>query len=370
MSIKAGAYHSYNLVQQEASLVFLFRLSILKNILLFGLVLTIVGIATPVVAQGANQAKFKQPFSSNSIWKRPISKNAIYYDVSAAIWGNSSLAPNRVSVEQVTLIYIDKSQLEVNIVKSKGWNMPKRAQTRGEVLYTRRFAPNAGIEVRYPSTANASFVIINPKTGIATEGSAGWREPGGDLITYYDEPRIHNINLFGNGLSGTLGSGLPAMGGLIRVGEINNGINHSIAIAMGSKRFSKNKHFVAPAWRADGFASNLLNGYGGKNDRYTMGTLLAIPYSVDIDAIKWKTRQGYNLAKSSQKYGWYIIDSNDGGWGDDQMKLNVTRETALIDFGLQVNSDNDLRVVSPKLDIVGLERDVITIMKLVMATTK
>lgn len=329
------------------------------------------GIVTPIGAYSSEPIKFKQPFSSNSIWKRTIPKNATYYDVSDAIWGKSSLAPNRVSIEQITLIYIDKNQPEVNIVQSKGWFMPKRAQTSGEVFYTRRFAPNAGIEVRYPSGGNASFVIIDPKTGIATEGSAGWREPGGDLITYYDEPRIHNINLFGNGLSGTLGSGLPAMGGLIRVGEINKGINHSIAISMGSRRFSKNKHFVAPAWRADGFASNILNGYFGKNERYTMGTLLAIPHSVDIGAIDWKTKQGYILAKSSQKYGWYIVDSNDGGLGDDQMKLNMTRKTVLNDFGLQVNpANNDLRVVNPKIDIVGLESDVITIMKLVMATVK
>ncbi|VAW17181.1 hypothetical protein MNBD_ALPHA11-2106, partial [hydrothermal vent metagenome] len=313
----------------------------LKNILIFGFMSVIIGIAVPSSAQNSNALQFQQPFSTSSVWKRPIPRNATYYDVSDAIWGEPSLAPSRVSIEQITIIYVDESQPEVNIVKSRGWNMPKRAQTEGQVFYTSRFAPDAGINVRYPSTANASFVIIDPKTSIATEGSAGWREPGGDLITFYDEPRIHNIDLRGDGLSGTLGSGLPALGGLIRAGEINNGINHSIAIAMGSRRFSKSNHFVAPAWRADGFASSIFNGYFGSNPRYTMGTLLAIPYSINIDEIEWNTPQGYILAKSSQQYGWIIVDSNDGGLGDDQMKLNASRVASVNDFGILINPDTD-----------------------------
>ncbi len=345
--------------------------SLLKNILIFGFLSVITSNVTPSSAQISNVLQFQQPFASSSVWNRPIPKGATYYDVSNDIWGNPSLAPNRVSIEQITIIYVDENQPEVNITKSRGWYMPKRAQIEGPVFYTRRFAPDTGINVRYPSTSNASFVIIDPKTSIATEGSAGWREPGGDLITYYDEPRIHNIDLRGDGLSGTLGSGLPALGGLIRAGEINEGINHSIAISMGSRRFSKSNHFVAPAWRADSFAPSIFNGYFGSNPRYTMGTLLAIPYSVNIDEIEWNTSQGYILAKSSQQYGWIIVDSNDGGLGDDQMKLNASREATVNDFGLQVNPENDdLYVAEPKLDIVGLEKDVITIMKLVMATTK
>ncbi|MCF6326272.1 MAG: hypothetical protein L3J21_03145 [Devosiaceae bacterium] len=344
----------------------------LKNILIFGfMLLAIIGAAAPSNAQISSAPQFQQPFSSSSVWRRPIPRNATYFDVSDAIWGEPSLAPNRVSIEQITIIYVDENQPEVNIVKSRGWFMPKRAQTDGQVFYTRRFAPDTGINVRYPSTANASFVIIDPKTSLATEGSAGWRDPGGDLITFYDEPRVHNIDLKGDGLFGTLGSGLPALGGLIRAGEINNGINHSIAIAMGSSRFSKTNHFVAPAWRADGFSSSIFNGYLGTNPRYTMGTLLAIPYSINIDAIEWNTPQGYILAKSSQQYGWIIVDSGDGGLGDDQMKLNTSRIAAVNDFGVLVNPDTDeLYVGEAKFDVVGLEKDVIAIMKLVMATTK
>ena len=162
-----------------------------KMTLVFALFWALVPLSQPVLAQQANSGQFAQPFASNSIWNRPIPINAVYFDVGDAIWGNSRLAPNRVSIEQITIIYTDKTQPEVSIVKSRGWYVPGRAQTDGQVFYTRRFAPDAGIDARYPRSGNASFVIIDPETGIATEGSAGWREPGGDLITYYDEPRIH-----------------------------------------------------------------------------------------------------------------------------------------------------------------------------------
>ncbi len=327
-------------------------------------------LASPAISQN-NGPIYKSPFSSNSIWNRVIAKGATYHDVSEAIWGKPSLAPNRVSVEQVTIIYYDETQPIVNVVKSKGWYVPGRADASLQVFYTTRIAHNAGIEVRYPSTGNASFVIINKKTNIASEGSAGWREPGGDLITFYNDKRIHNINLYGNGLSGTLGSGLPALGGLLRQGEINDEIKHSLAIALSSRNYSRTNQFIAPAWRADSFASSIIHGYFGKNPSYSIGTLLAIPYNIDINQIKWNTKQGYIMAKANQKYGWYIIDSNDGGLGDDQMKFNISRETAIHDFGLGIDPKTDkLYVKEQKIDVVGLEADVIQILKLVMATTK
>ncbi len=335
------------------------------------LALALLPVPAKSIQPGQTPDLFERPFAPSSFWNRKIPEDATYIDVSDAIWGDPGLAPNRVGVEQVTLIYSDPHQPEVKIVKSRGWNMPGRAQTSGEVFYTSRFAPDAGVEVRYPSTGNASFVIIDPLRGTASEGSAGWREPGGDLITYYDEPRLHDIDLAGDGLSGTLGSGLPALGGLIRLGEINSQISHSIAISMGSRRFSRAPKFIAPAWRADGFADSPLNGYFGKDPNYGMGTLLAIPRSVDIEEIDWQTEQGKILARSAREYGWVIVDSSDGGIGNDQMKLNFSRDAARIDLGLEVRPENDeLFVARPVLDIAGLEADIITIMGLVMATRK
>lgn len=314
---------------------------------------------------------FAEPFSANSIWKREIPTGNTYFDINDAIWGDPLQAPNRVSAELVTLCYVDESQPEVKFYKSEGWFYPERSRKEALVFYSRRLNDNSGTEVRFPNTGNGSFVIINTKNGIADEGSAGWREPGEDFITFFDEPRLHNIDLNGEGLKGTLGSGLPALGGLLRKGEFNSVINHSLAISTSSRRFSKDIYYVYPASQGDGFASNPIYGYLGNNQKYTMGTLLAIPYSINIDSISWETQQGYNFAIANQKYGWYIIDSSTGGVGGDLMKFSFERNAAYYDLGLEINhSTNEVTVDPNKINFVGFQNDVNTIMQLVKATTK
>jgi len=314
---------------------------------------------------------FTRPFAINSIWNRQIPINSRYVDVYDAIWGDPVQAPNRVRAELVTLSYVDESQPEVKFFKSIGWDFPERSEKRGDVLYTRRLAFLSGTETRYPNTGNASFVIIDAKKGTSVEGSAGWRVPGEDFITFFDEPRLHDIDLNGAGLKGTLGSGLPALGGLLRLGEINSTINHSLAISLSSLRFSIDVHYLSPASQGDGFASDPVYGYLGSNKNYTMGTLLAIPSTIDIDSISWNTAQGYNLAIANQKYGWYIIDSSTGGIGGDLMKISIERNAAFEDLGLTVDKSNNEITVDPnKIDFDGFESDVKTILQHVMATTK
>lgn len=314
---------------------------------------------------------YSEPFASSSIWNREIPNNANYYDVSDAIWADSVQAPNRVDVELVTLCYVDETQPEVSFYKSEGWFYPDRSIKQGSVLYKRRLANISGTETRYPNTGNASFVIIDSKNGISDEGSAGWREPGEEFITFFDEPRLHNIDLNGDGLKGTLGSGLSALGGLLRTGEINSVINHSLAISLSSRRYSKDVYYVFPASQGDGFASNTTYGYLGDNQNYTLGTLLAIPKTINIDSVSWNTSQGYNLAIANQKYGWYIIDSSTGEVGGDLMKISMARRAAYEDLGLEVDQmSNEITVNLNKIDILGFENDVKSILQLVMATTK
>lgn len=341
-----------------------------------------ISILTIVAIIGLNSCKkkteeiiptndYSEPFSSNSVWNRQIPNNSPYFDVNNAIWGDPTQAPNRIDVELVTICYVDESQPEVKLYKSKGWFHPDRSKNQGSVLYKRRLAYYSGTETRYPNTGNASFVIIDSKNGISDEGSAGWREPGKKFITFFDEPRLHNIDLNGDGLNGTLGSGLPALGGLLRMGEINSTINHSLAISLSSRKYSKDNYYVSPASQGDGFASNSTYGYLGNNPNYTLGTLLAIPYSINVDSITWNTPQGYNLAVANQKFGWYIIDSSTGEVGGDLMKISMSRSAAYQDLGLEVNhSTNEITVDPNKINFIAFEEDVKTIMQLVKATTK
>jgi len=271
-----------------------------KNIFLFGLIILLIGCDSgPTAADPKPENSFSRPFSASSIWNRKIPADAEYADVQDAIWGDPAQAPAMIYPDLVGVYYVDPSQPAVNFRLNKGWNYPERSNPRGQTLFQRRVAPDTGTDLRYPDNGNANYVIIDPATGLADEGTGAWRRPGSDFLTFYDGSNLHNIDLVnGDGLLGSRGSRLPALGGLIRLGELGflqkegSGINHAMAVALSSRRYSKDVHYVWPAATGDGFASSTY-GYLGANPSYTMGTLLAIPHNVDLSSISWNTPQGF-----------------------------------------------------------------------------
>ncbi|MEK6647238.1 MAG: hypothetical protein AABY84_11265 [Candidatus Firestonebacteria bacterium] len=287
-----------------------------------------------------NIASFSNPFASTSIWNKKISANTNYVDVQDAIWGDSTQAPNTLYTDLVGVYYVDNSQPLVNFRLNQGWNYPERSKPRGEVLFQKKIALEDGTEFKSPKNGNGNFVIIDLQTGIAVEGSAGWRESGGDFLMFENNEKFNqNIDVInGNGLVGTGGSGLPVLGGLITQGELNSGVNHAVAVALSSRRYSKDVFYVWPATRNDSFASNSLYGYLGNNSNYTMGTLLAIPNDFNLDSVTWKTIQGKNLAKAAQTYGWYIVDSGTGEAGGNIMAFGIERKAASVDLGMIIDS--------------------------------
>ncbi len=188
-------------------------------------------------------------------------------------------------------------------------------------------------------------------------------------MTFYDSGKLHNIDIInGDGLAGPRGSGLSALGGAIRLHELNTGIEHAMAIALSSRRYSKDRHYVWPASRGDGFASNPTSGYLGANSYYTMGTLLAIPHDIDIEAQQWQTPQGYIIAGAAQTHGWYIVDSGTGEWGGHAIAIGLERQAAYNDLGLTIDPVTNDREVNPgKIDIAGFTADILQILRLVKA---
>lgn len=140
------------------------------------------------------------------------------------------------------------------------------------------------------------------------------------------------------------------------------GIDHAIAINMPSVRFYSGKYFQWPANAADSYANNETYGYLGDDPNYTMGTLLAIPRSVDIDNLGLSTLQGKNIAQAAQVYGMYIVDSSGVGGlipgNVGTMHLGVEVRAALDDFGLSIDPEtNQKQFDSAKIDIGGLVSD-------------
>lgn len=321
------------------------------------------------VNPATNDPEFARPFSSSSIWNRKIPSDAAYVEVQQAIWDDSSQTPAILVPDLVTICCVDPSQPAVNFRLNQGWNYPERSQPRGEVLFQRKLPPDCGSEVRYPRNGNALYAIIDTAAGLADEGVGAWREPGGDFLTFYDSKSLHNIDVVdGNGLSGARGSGLSALGGAIRWQELSTGIEHALAVALSSRRYSKDRHYVWPASRGDGFAAHPTHGYLGNNPDYTMGTLLAIPHDINIDSEAWKTPQGRIVARAAQIYGMYIIDSGTGEWGGHAIAIGIERRAAYEDLGLTIDPVTDEKDIDPKkIDIAGFTSDIQHILRLVQA---
>jgi len=145
--------------------------------------------------------------------------------------------------------------------------------------------------------------------------------------------------------NGRRASMVPSFAGLIRTGEISSGrIRHALA-ALAPANLLK----AAAAWPAAAFDRS--SSYSGT---LPMGTLLAIPGSVDVTKLGLSP-QGLVLARAAQDYGIYIVDMGGGGLtllaelGNPEIRWNGTATTApwwrdvqLINNALQRVANNSL----------------------------
>ncbi len=103
--------------------------------------------------------------------------------------------------------------------------------------------------------------------------------------------------------NGRRASMLPSFAGLIRKGEIANGrIPHALAMQLPRQLLKREAVWPAYAFDRD-------SGYSGT---VPMGSLLAIPPSVDIDQLGLSAN-GRVIARAAQDYGIYVVDR--GGKG-------------------------------------------------------
>lgn len=308
----------------------------------------------------------RRPFASQSIWNRRVPSTATFADVQAALFGDPAAAPNRIGLDIVTLCAVDPDAPPTNVERSAGWTQPLRQQSTGQVLYVRPLAADACLDVAWNPIGNALFVLFDPRTGLADLGIGGWRVAGGPLLNSApDGSSAHGLDVRrGDGLIGYgRASGLPALGGLLRAGELRGHIRHAVAVVLNSTRYAANPHFVWPARSADGSANVV---YAGSDPHYTMGTLLAIPPAVPVRTLPWRTRQGRALAFAAQRYGWYIVDSVLA----DQIQFAIDAAAARQDLGLSIDAGTGAMSVDPsRVDAVGLEADVHQILGLLQAVT-
>ncbi len=319
----------------------------------------------PKITAAAIKGVPTHPFAPTSIWNRPVPSGATFTDVSAAMRGAPG-SPVRIGTDLVTICTTSPKAPPTDIMLSAGWSPAERATATGTVLYHRHLSANACTAVRTNPFGNALFVLVDPLTGLADIGGGAWRNPGGPLLSVVpDGPAAHGIDVQnGDGLVGAgRASGLPALGGLLRKGEIAHRVDHALAVVLPAGVLSAALHWRWPARSADATAAAT---YEGTDPALTMGTLLAIPPTTDLANFGWHTRQGRVLAADAQRYGWYVADSVVA----PVIRFAFETGAATHDLGLTVDPSTGYETTDPaRLDATGFTTDVLTILGLMKAVT-
>lgn len=248
--------------------------------------------------------KWLWPFAQNSIWNMPIGTGAQYTPANirkAQYW----------LADQEYLYKTDASDPLQKVYAPGSWTNRCAGNTMS-------YAPDLPVpddlivpdatRVPYSTPNNASaFLMPDGKTLVQLEPLARC-EKGGPLYGFhYSE----DLSIYGPGTGGAhFGSGLSAIGGSIRLGELKgkNPIRHAIKVLLwGKKWYHPNPGFRWPASRRDDNPQ-----YGGTNPSLVPGALLAIPPRQTISRLNLKTPAGKKLFHALQDYGAYVVD--DAGW--------------------------------------------------------
>ncbi len=296
----------------------------MKNIKLKTTILLIFSVVLNISVLSVNKEKeqtrdpLKQPFSTGSIWNMPIGKNAQF--VHAEL--ERAMAAGMTIDEDIIVMKPDAPETEIN-TNYAGWNREKdRCPTEGPLLFS------APIPVDF-TVSKATWDGTTPNSGLAVLMSDGRtikqtqpfaRCMAGESGT--SQYMFDDMDIYGDGFYGAHGgSGLSAIGGALRVGELvseNQPIKHVLKInVFGKKNLyydETTKGFRWPAKRADGYAKS---NYGTSrtkpvNKDCRMGALVALPSFINLDTLQFETIPGRILAQTFRDYGAYIVD--DTAW--------------------------------------------------------
>ncbi|WP_429202573.1 hypothetical protein [Massilia sp. UYP11] len=203
----------------------------------------------------------------------------------------------------------------VNINYSNAaWTGKNRCSATGGLMYQVPM-PSNYIIPNSNKNSSAVFLLKDGRTLVQTQPVA--RCTAGGPATAY--AKFANVDLYGAGITGAHGgSGLSAIGGSIRLGELRPGTTTGPRHALKVNVYAKEALYKCPTrsacsrWPATTSDSYAVGWYGsaGKNApaAMKMGALLAIPGSTSIASLGLETMPAKQLAWTLQNYGAYIVD--------------------------------------------------------------
>ena len=232
---------------------------------------------------------FLWPFSSASIWNRPLGSGAKFVPVP----GKSFLADGALT----------------NAMRPRRAVVGATADPlRGIWVNGERVADARVADASLPqSGSRENLLLLQHARRHAFELREVTVRADGDL----EATAVKRTDLAGPGVSEFASAahpfGFSQLGGLVHAVELQQGIPHALACRIKRDRLGGRTDFQSPStiWPATGG-----NEIAGKN-YLSVGALLAIPPDVDIHKVAGDSGAAYELARAMQDYGVYVT-----GFGD------------------------------------------------------
>jgi hypothetical protein len=269
------------------------------------------------------------PFAQTSIWNMPIGSGA------KRVAANLPGTRNNLGVDEEHFIRARSSDPQRPVFAGNDWtHRCKNPPTRNPQHLN-------GLKVAFPD----DFVLNRSKSGYTpNECAAVLLADGKSLIQFEPLTRcekggpvygwtVTGESLYGPGIRGThFGSGLSAIGGSIRKGELigNAPIRHALKLVMWARYLhfdpKTKKGYRWPATNHDGYASPTT--YTGSLPALQMGSLLALPTSATPAALGVQTPAGKKIFAALQDFGAYVVD--DSAWDSMSFagEVGVSQELA------------------------------------------
>ncbi|MEM8529972.1 MAG: DUF4832 domain-containing protein [Chloroflexota bacterium] len=309
-----------------------------------------------LVQSEATRDPWLWPFAQDSIWNTPIGSDAVY--------APANFEPNAtLGGDDVYLLQLDSGDPARPVYGHDSWG-PGRCTGSG-LGFDWNIPDNFIVpDAEDTWTPNNPFAFLLPDSNTVFEAQVLARcESDGPIyipswIMLGDNPQTALRDIYGDGIDGQSeryggfghgASGMSALGGTIRTGELTNDtpIRHPIKLTMWAHKYLYyNEADATPGYRwpatgADAYAGDPEhpNRYEGTNPDVEMGTLLAIPPDVTAEDIGLQTDAAKKLFAAMQDYGAYIVE--DSAWDNTLLVWEKGVEEELNAIGINPSAKDD-----------------------------
>jgi hypothetical protein len=269
------------------------------------------GDAVPVSAAGSTAGgrdRAMWPFASDSPWNVPVGSGARFAGEADAITRDVRVGGAGINAGNWSHpVYEASASDPVWQVYDRSGGDPSTLAWSSQRLVGTIHAPSGISPAGNPGVGDVWFDrhlhVVQPDGDTVQELYATYVDQGARRISVTHSARF-SLSGSGLGTPSTRASGVAAIGGLIRTWELQAGqISHALAVAIDNDQMRPGP--VWPAALEDGHAATEYHG------AVPMGTLMAIPPSVDLNSLGLSPG-GLVLARALQDHGAYLVDGSSG----------------------------------------------------------